>query len=110
MTIYVDQPISSGHCKMWADMPEEMHAAAKRARIDEKWFTGCYNVTFPHYVVNPTRRKTLIKHGAKSVGRDGAWRWQTLDWYRNGYPARHEIACERIRKHGYRNDLFGPLV
>lgn len=110
MTTYVDQPISSGHCKMWADTPEEMHAAAKRAGIDPKWFHAQPYVTFPHYVANPTRRKLLVRHGAKVVGRDGAWRWQTLDWYRNGSPARQETARERIRKHGYRNDLFGPLV
>lgn len=102
MAVYVD------HQKMWADTAEEMHTAAKRAGIETKWFYR--GLDFPHYVINPTRRKTLIRHGAASVGRDGAWRWQTLDWYRNGSPARHAAACERIRKYGRRDDLFGPLI
>lgn len=104
MTVYVD------HQKMWADTADEMHAAAERAGIDPKWFNGGPTVLFPCYTVNPTRIKMLIKRGAVEVGRDGAWRWQTIDWYLNGSPVRREIACERIRKYSTRTDLFASLL
>ena len=110
MSVYVDEAIMSGHCKMWADTADEMHAAADRASIHPKWFSGGPTEHFPHYVANPSKRALLIKHGAIPVGRDAAWKWQTHDWFFNGSPVRREIACERIKKYGKRTDLLGPLV
>ena len=102
--IYVD------HQKMWADTADEMHAAAERGGIAPKWFSGGPTETFPHYVVNPTRRKALVRQGAVEVGRDGAWRWQTLAWFNGTDGIRQTIAIERIRRYGPRTDLLGPLV
>lgn len=71
--IYIDEIVEynlgrncTKWCSLFADSVEELHKFAKSIGVKKEWFHNT-NQRYPHYDLEPSKRRMAIRKGAKEM-------------------------------------------